>query len=575
MSENAVDNTASAILGEQSRDAIRTRLLDVTTSLGSDAFLELMVDLLLQSNLDRDRLKQRVADLIASRFGKRSEKASDEQLALFAQLIQSIEGKDGDADTDSKEAVAEPDLPELMAQTETEIEALVEQQRQAKKEERERRRQAKQEARAKGEQPQSWPPHLPMREVFRDVPDYARLCDDCGEPRQIIGYKTSWRLEYKTQVEVVVTKTPIVACGSHHGGPLTEPVEPKPVDGGRMGFTLAARCLYLRYSQNLPVCRVVEMLNTDGVPVSEEMLHTLIRITAKRAEPVVEALANQVRQARVVNLDDTPVLVLKKDGKRDRHKARVWLALGDEKWAWFFATKNWKADEAEKRLGKLTGTVQGDGYSGYPKFTRKRGVDLAGCWGHCRRKILKAVKTKDPRAGPAMALVQGMYRVEKLARLRNLGPDDIVTLRQERSAPLMRALERWAIEVAPSIVEGSPLGKAWTYLKNQWPRLQVFLTNGNVNISNDAAERGLRRITIGRKLWLFFQNDKNAEWAAVIASLMATARLHGANELEYITWLLRELARREWSPKAARRLLPDVWLASQQVQPEEASSVEV
>ncbi len=138
----------------------------------------------------------------------------------------------------------------------------------------------------------------------------------------------------------------------------------------------------------------------------------------------------------------------------------------------------------------------------------------------------------------------------------------------------MHALEKWATVVAPSIVKGSPLGKAWTYLKNQWPRLQVFLTDGNVNISNDAAERGLRRITIGRKLWLFFQNDKNAGWAADIASLMATARLHGANELEYITWLLRELARREWSPEAARRLLPDVWLALHQEEPKEASSVE-
>lgn len=77
-------------------------------------------------------------------------------------------------------------------------------------------------------------------------------------------------------------------------------------------------------------------------------------------------------------------------------------------------------------------------------------------------------------------------------------------------APLMRALGTWATEVAPSIVSGSPLGKAWVYLNNQWPRLQVFLRDGNVNISNAAAERGLRRITIGRKLWLLFQNDKQA-----------------------------------------------------------------
>lgn len=578
MANDVLDNTTSALLGARSRDAIRARLLEATSTLGDDAFIELIVELLLQSGLDRDRLKQRVADLISARFGRSSEKSSDVQLALFARLIESMDGEaiaaEPDSDADSDASVAKPDLPALMAQTEADIDALVEQQRQAKREERERRREAKKEARAKGEQVPTWPSHLPMREVVREVPDTAKRCDDCQEPRQIIDYSISWRLEYTTEAEVVVTKTPIVACGRHHGGPVTEPVEPKPVDGGRMGFTLAARVLYLRYSQNLPVCRVVEMLSAEGVPVSEEMVHTLIRVTASRAGPVVEALANQVRQATLVNLDDTPVLVLKKDGEQHRHKARVWLALGDGRWAWFFATKTWKAEEAESRLGQLTGTVQGDGYAGYPAFARKQGVELAGCMGHLRRKVLKAVQAKDPRAGPAMALIQGMYRVEKLAHLRNLLPDDIMALRQERSAPLMRALETWGTEVAPSIVGGSPLGKAWTYLDNQWPRLQVFLTDGNVSMTNDAAERGLRRITIGRKLWLFFQNDNNAEWAATIASLMATARLHGANELEYITWLLRELARREWSPEAARALLPDVWLASQKEQAKESASPE-
>jgi len=536
-----------------------------------------MTDLLLQSGVDRDHLKQRVAALIASRFGTKSEKSSDDQLALFAKLIQSIDGEDVDANkepTEAKEPVAKPDISELMAQTEAEITALVDQQRQAKRAEQQRRREAAKEARARGEQSESWPANLPIREVTRDVPDDNKVCGDCDVERKVIGYQTSWRLEYTTEAEVVVTKTPVVACGGHHGGPLTEPVEPKPVDGGRMGFTLAGYILYLRYSQNLPVCRVVEMLNTEAVPVSEEMVHTLIRVTAERAKPVVDALADQVRQANVVNLDDTPVRVLKKDGKPDRHKARIWLALGDELWAWFFSTKTWAASEAENRLGDIKGTVQGDGYPGYPKFAAKQGVDLAGCWSHARRKIRKAVKTKDPRAGPAMALVQGMYRVEKLARLRKLDPDGVVALRQERSAPLMRALETWATEVAPSIVKGSPLGKAWTYLKNQWPKLQVFLTNGRVNISNDAAERGLRRIAIGRQLWLFFQNDKNAEWAAMLASLMATARLHGANELEYITWLLRQIARREWSPEAARCLLPDVWLASMNEESKERGSVE-
>jgi hypothetical protein len=201
-------------------------------------------------------------------------------------------------------------------------------------------------------------------------------------------------------------------------------------------------------------------------------------------------------------------------------------------------------------------------------------LGLAGCSGHARREFFKSVKAKDPRAGLAMALIQGMYWVEKLAKLRHLGPENIAALRKEPSAPLVEALKRWTEDVAPTIVSGSELGKAWTYLQNQWPYLIVFLTDGSVSLTNDAAERGLRRITIARKLWLFVQNNKNAEWAAVLANLVATARPYGANELDYITWLPRELARREWSNEAARGLLPDVWLAAQE-QSEEGSSVQV
>ena len=139
---------------------------------------------------------------------------------------------------------------------------------------------------------------------------------------------------------------------------------------------------------------------------------------------------------------------------------------------------------------------------------------------------------------------------------------------------LFRSVMEWAAEVAPSIELDSPLGKAWTYIVNQSERLQVFLRDGRVSLTNDSAERGLRRITIGRKLWLFFQNDVNAERAAALASLMATARLHGVDELKYIVWLLRELARREWSPDAATCLLPDAWLASQNEETKESCSVE-
>ena len=162
-----------------------------------------------------------------------------------------------------------------------------------------------------------------------------------------------------------------------------------------------------------------------------------------------------------------------------------------------------------------------------------------------------------------MALVQGLYRVEELARLRGLNFEQRGELRRERSVAIMAELIGWAKKIQPSIVTGSPLGKAWTYLSNQLKPLQVFLYNGTVSIDNNAAERGLRRITIGRKLWLFFRGQAKLEFVANLMSILTTARLHQANELAYLAWLLEQLARREWSVKAAAQLLPDAWIALQ------------
>jgi transposase len=317
---------------------------------------------------------------------------------------------------------------------------------------------------------------------------------DCKEERAVIGRETSWRLEYTTKSEVVVTHRLTRACHSHHGGPLTPAAPPKPVDKGHLGFDLAARAIVLRFGHNLPIHRLVEMFNDEGLPISEEILHTLFDTTSERVNPVIEALVARVRAAALLNLDDTPVLIV--DQKQaTRRRGRIWLALGDGRWAWFFSTQTWKESEAEARLGKITGTLQGDGYTGFKKLAKKNGIALAGCMAHLRRKLRKAMLAHDPRATEAMALLHALYRVEELAKLQGLDADGVLALRKERSVPMMNALERWAREVAPTIESGSPLGQAWTYLDNPLPHLRQFLLDGRVSIDNNAAERGLRRIT--------------------------------------------------------------------------------
>ena len=572
---------AIKLIKERSRDVLVEGLDSTLAGMDHDEMVVFLADLILAMGADRDRLKDRLVDLLATKFGRRSEKSSANQLELFAEALRIVEGgtsSESRTDETGDGASDEPDptvvASQLIDQTDAEVIALAAQQREQRKADRNARRAEQKLAQAQGEGDVPWPAGLPVREETLELPADQQCCDDCGDDLVIIGYETSWRMEYTTTTEVVVTYLPVAACKSHHGGPITVPVPPKPVDKGRMGFSLATYLLWLRITHNLPVRRIAEMMQAEGVPVTEQMIHTLICTTGERAKPLAAAILAEVQQATLVNLDDTPTDVHEGHRKRKRRKARVWIALGDELFAYFFATKTWKAEEAEQALGAITGTLQGDGYRGFPKYAKRHDLTLAGCMAHFRRKLKVAVKERDPRATLALALVQGLYRVEELARLQGLDADGRLALRQERSVPIMTALIAWAKDVQPTIVTGSPLGKAWTYLSNQSKPLQAYLSDGTISIDNNAAERGLRRHTIGRKLWLFFRGQAKLEHVARLMSIATTARLHGVDELAYLTWVLEQLARREWSPVAAKKLLPAAWLAMKEHQTKEVDTDE-
>jgi len=570
------DSTTS-LLEERSREALLARVTEATNTLDRDELVAFLVDVLSRFGSNVDRLKDRVNALLAERYRPTSERSSAEQLAMFAATIAAI--RDESAHGTAGSAEPKPDVPALIDQTNEEIKAIEARKREQRRAEREQRRAAKQAAKdaakAEGTTAQgSWPTNLPLEEETVDVEIGACTCPDCHCERVVIKQETTWRIERRVTATVVLTHRLTRACPSHHGGPVTAPVPPKPVDKGHIGFSLAAYAIFLRFAHNLPIHRVSEILSAEGVEMSETMLHTLFNVTAARLAPVMVALMCQVRKAALVNLDDTPVQVLDPKHPKGRRQGRVWLALGDGRWAWYFGTPNWSADAAKKHLGKLTGVLQGDGYKGFQKMAYEQGIKLAGCMAHLRRKLTKAMEAYDPRATEPLALIAALYRVEQLVRLENLDAEGIVALRRARSVPLMDALGAWATKVASSVEPGSPLGKAWTYLNNQWKYLRTYLDDGHVSIDNNAAERGLRRITIGRKLWLFFRGDVTVERAATLASVLTTARLHGAEELAYLEWLLRELARREWSASAAVLLLPDTWLAAQNQQREQGSAVE-
>ena len=297
MPSSEPSKVAIQLIKERSRDALVEGLDTTLAGMKHDEAMSFLADLILAMGADRDHLKARLAALLATKFGRSSEKSSADQLDLFAEALRIVEG-DTSSDEPSGEAADEPEpdptvvASRLIEQTNAEVTALAAQQRQQRKAEREARRAARELARAQGDGEATWPTHLPIRKVYLELPEGQRICgdSDCELERKIIRHETSWRIEYKTAAEVVVTYLPVAACPSHHGGPVSVPAPPKPVDKGRIGFSLAAHLLWLRITHNLPVRRIAEMMQSEGVPVTEQMIHTLICTTGERARPLAAAI---------------------------------------------------------------------------------------------------------------------------------------------------------------------------------------------------------------------------------------------------------------------------------------------
>ena len=263
------------LLSERSREALVEGLDVALAKMPPDEMVGFLADLLLAAGADRDHLKQRLATLLAMQFGRRSEQSTTEQLDMFAEALRTAAERTS-ASTDSATETNPGDGPaetatEIIERTNADVAALAAEQRAQRNAERKARREAAKLALKQGEVEGSvpWPTHLPIREETASVPEADLCCADCGVDRRIIRHETSWRLEYTTTTEVVVTRLPVLACANHHGGPVTVPVPPKPVDKGQMGFSLAAYVLWLRITHNLPVRRIAEMMRAQGVPVSE------------------------------------------------------------------------------------------------------------------------------------------------------------------------------------------------------------------------------------------------------------------------------------------------------------------
>ena len=261
-------------------------------------------------------------------------------------------------------------------------------------------------------------------------------------------------------------------------------------------------------------------------------------------------LAEEVQLAYdVLQMDETMVQVLKENGRAAQSESRMWVRRGGppDKPVILF---NYDPSRSGKVAWRLTedfkGYLQSDGFSGYDTVGRREGVVHVGCLAHARRKFDEALKAQraGDRGGLAaegLTLIQRIYRIEKAAREAALTPEQRKQLRDERARPVWDELRRWLDAKRGHVPPQMLIGKAMTYLDNQWPQLIRVLNDGRLEVDNNRCENALRPFVLGRKAWLFSDTPAGAEASARLYGLIETAKANGCEPYAYLRRVFTDL----------------------------------
>jgi len=419
---------------------------------------------------------------------------------------------------------------------------------------------------------QPFPAHLPRERIIVPGPT---ACACCGSKRLAkLGEDVTETLEVVPRqwkvVQHVREKFTCRDCEKISQAPA--PFHPLP--RGFAGPSLLAMILFDKYGQHQPLNRQSDRYAREGIDLSVSTLADQVGGCAALLRPLYELIRMHVFAGDRVHGDETPVPVL---AKHQCRKGRLWTYVRDDKpfagpappAAVFFYSRDRTAEHPERHLGAYSGILQADAYAGFNRLyaaDRHPGpVTEASCWAHGRRKFFEladvatkargALSVLAPLAVEAVKRIDAIFDIEREISGRSIA--ERLAVRRERVAPLVADLETWMKAQRGKLSRHSDVGKAMDYMLKRWDTFTRFLHDGRICLTNNAAERALRGIALGRKSWLFAGSDRGGERAAVMYTLIQTARL---NDVDPQAWLADVLARiNEHNIQRLDQLLPWNW----------------
>ncbi len=390
------------------------------------------------------------------------------------------------------------------------------------------------------------PDHLP-RQTRRHEPKET-ACPQCQGALRKLGEDVSEMLEYVPASFVVIrhvrTKLSCTKCDC-----IVQAEAPsRPIARGMAGPGLLAHVLVSKYCDHLPLYRQSEMYARQDVELERSTLADWVGGSAQLLGPLVEALRRYVTAASKLHADDTPVPVLA-PGQGKTKTGRLWTYVRDDRPAgntaapavWFAYSPDRKGEHPERHLEKFRGTLQADAYAGFNQLYENGRIEQAACWAHVRRKFYDLEQAHaSPVAREALVRIGALYGIEE--QIRGRPPEQRHEVRQAQAQPLLDALRQWFEEILSKLSRKSETTAAIRYALSRWDALTRYIEDGHIEIDNNAAERSLRGVALGRKNYLFAGSDVGGERAATIYSLIGTAKLNGLDPEAYLRQVLTRIA---------------------------------
>jgi transposase len=496
---------------------------------------QMVLDLLAQldrESTERSKIEGLLRELLDAKRNRKSEQLTVDQLALFAAAWQARQGEaEGVSTTDD----SDDDDPSHSGSSD-----------------------ATPKKRSGGRQP--LPRHLKRERIVHDLAEEEKHCAVCQQDLRPIGEESSERYEYiPAQMTVIedVCKKYACACTVKTA---TKPSQP--IEKSTAGASLLAQVIVAKTADHLPLHRQEKIFERHGVDISRKTMCGWLAQCADLLKPLYRSAKEVLFQSKVIGTDDTGVKVL--DIKLPfARTGRVWPYYGDKDHPLILYdyTATRARSGPEKFLKGYCGYLQADAYGGYDAFFKNpaRGLIEVGCWSHARRYYYKALESDQSHMGSALLLIAQLYRVEKQAR--GLSAEDRLRLRQLSARPLLDRLHNYLEEIQAEILPKSPAGRAVRYTLKNWTALTRYCEDGNLEIDNNATERSIRGIAVGRGNWVFFGSDQGGHTAAVLRSFVASCQRVSVDPFAWLKDVLSRIADHPITRLA--ELLPHTWAPAQ------------